>query len=64
MMTNFAGIQRDELRALAAHSANPKLILAARDEIVRRELECETDERTGRRKMGGDLGARNDEQDG
>jgi hypothetical protein len=54
-MMNFAGLKRNELRALATHSANPKLILAARDEIVRRELEYETDTRSGRRLMGADL---------
>jgi hypothetical protein len=60
-MNNFTGLQRDELRALATHSANPKIILAARDEIVRRELDYETDERTGRRRMGADLGLAHDE---
>jgi hypothetical protein len=60
-MNNFTGLQRDELRALAMHSANPKIILAARDEIVRRELDYETDTRTGRRLMGSDLGVSRNE---
>ena len=55
-MTNFHGLTRTELRAVALHSTNPKIMLAARDEIVRRELEGETDARTGRRKMGNDSG--------
>ena len=53
-MTNFSGVSRAELRSIATHSANPKIMLAARDEIVRRELEGETDLRIGRRKMGND----------
>jgi len=51
-MSNFAGLQRHELRSIALSSTNPQLTLAARDEIVRRELDGETDERIGRRHMG------------
>jgi hypothetical protein len=60
-MINFTGLQREELRALALGSTDPRIILAARDEIVRRELDYETDTRTGRRRMGSDLGTPQDE---
>lgn len=52
---NLTGLDRQSLRAAAEWSADPERQQAARDEIVRRELAGETDERLGRRKMGGDL---------
>ncbi len=62
-MMNFTGLPRDELRSIALGSTNPLIMLAARDEIVRRELDYETDDRIGRRKSGGDLGVTNDDDD-
>lgn len=60
-MTNFSGVSRNELRSLATHSMNPQIAIAARDEIVRRELNHETTTRQGRRKMGNDRQVQFDE---
>ena len=58
---NIYGYDREALRAAANYSADPNRQQAARDEIVRRELEYETDDRIGRRKAGGDLGVGEDD---